>query len=208
MTAPPPAGDPVAAETLDTADSAFQHLLGRPPSLEERQRLGAVRDRLGIDANDAVWLLFVAFEYYLSLYQRFPETIRAAAETVLVQYKTQTDETLDAAAGHLKTTADQLKAHLSQAARAAALETQAQLSATLTRGVRQAARHARRLRAWPWLLGGGVTVALALALGITVAYGYGRHAGYAAGHAVGYAEGWREAQARPATGFGGPPARP
>ncbi|NJN48147.1 MAG: hypothetical protein HC808_18580 [Candidatus Competibacteraceae bacterium] len=112
--------------------------------------------------------------------------IRAAAEAVLMEYKEQTDATMESSMQRLKATADQLHGLLVEAARNAAQDAQGQLSATFTQSAKQVARQARLDRFWPWLLGGGVIVALALLLGISVGVGFG--------YTKGYVEGWRDAE--------------
>ncbi len=57
-------------------ESAFQQVVGRLPNGAERARFDAIRDALRLRDDDAVWTLFVALEYYLNLYERFPAMIR------------------------------------------------------------------------------------------------------------------------------------
>ncbi len=53
-------------------DDSFAQLLGRQPSDKDRQDLYRVRDALKIKATDSVWLLLMALQYYVKLYEEFP----------------------------------------------------------------------------------------------------------------------------------------
>ncbi|MEE4378010.1 MAG: hypothetical protein V2J55_10950 [Candidatus Competibacteraceae bacterium] len=177
---------------VNTIEAAYRNLLGRQPSMEERMHLREIQDKLGFDSNDAIWTIFVALEHYHTLYTRFPPMIRAAAEAVLIEYKEQTDATMNASMQRLKGTADQLRELLVEAAYKATQDAQGQLSTTITQSAKHVARQARLGRFWPWLLSGGVIMALALLLAVSVGVGFGRYEGYAKG----YAEGWRDAAAQ------------
>jgi hypothetical protein len=62
----------------DSVD-AFARLLGRQPSDAERERLHRLRAELGLRGNDALWLVLVALQYHLTLYQSIPARIERAA---------------------------------------------------------------------------------------------------------------------------------
>ena len=70
-------------------ESAFQQVVGRLPNGAERARFDAIRNALRLRDDDAVWTLFVALEYYLNLYERFPAMIRGAARELLIECKTR-----------------------------------------------------------------------------------------------------------------------
>ena len=55
----------------------------------ERARFDAIRNALRLRDDDAVWTLFVALEYYLNLYERFPAMIRGAARELLIECKNE-----------------------------------------------------------------------------------------------------------------------
>jgi hypothetical protein len=58
---------------------AFARLLGRQPSDAEREQLHRLRAELGLRGNDALWLVLVALQYHLTLYQSIPARIERAA---------------------------------------------------------------------------------------------------------------------------------
>lgn len=207
---PPPPGSPPPETAVGNRDStqrspasdadrpmetAFERLVGRQPSEAERARLYAVREALGLGSSDALWLVLIALQYYHSLYEQFPPLIRAAANEVLVEFKTETDTLLKSAAVDLEHTARQLQHPLMEAAHHAVQEAQAQFLSAIHQMAHRVARRARLGQFWPWLLGGGVLMALALVVVTGVALGYGRQQGYTAGYTEGYALGLQQAQA-------------
>ncbi|MFZ1643466.1 MAG: hypothetical protein WAV07_18960, partial [Candidatus Contendobacter sp.] len=113
---PPPGRATADPRPLETA---FERLLGRQPSEQDRARLHHIRDTLGLGTSDALWLVLIALQYYYSLYERFPPLIRAAAGEVLVEFKTETDALWKALAADLEHTARDLKGPLTEAAHGA-----------------------------------------------------------------------------------------
>jgi hypothetical protein len=186
-----------------TMDAAFEHLLGRQATDAERLRLRQLREMLGIGSNDAVWLIFVALDYYVTLYQQVPEALRGAAKAILVEYKEKADATLAEAAQGLTEQAQHLQDALKVEATQAATEVQQQLTSAIAQAAHRIAVKALRGPRWPWLLGGAVTMALALGVVAGIALGYGRHQGYAQGYTEGYTLGLH-----PTSTSTPPPSRP
>jgi hypothetical protein len=63
--------------------SGFERLLGKRASEDEIRRLYEVRDALGLDDNDALWLVLCALEHYDTLYRAHPERIAEATKRAL-----------------------------------------------------------------------------------------------------------------------------
>jgi len=182
-------------------ETAFQRVVGRLPNEVERKRLYAVRDTLCLRETDAVWALFVALEHYLTLYERFPAMIRAAAETLLVECKTGADQ---ARAG----TEKQLWSTVREQTNAAVLEVtrsgedaKTRLEQAIQHAARRIALKAGRAARWPWILGGAASMGLALVLTGAVALGFGYHQGYHQG----FVEGLQTATATPSDRPPSPP---
>ena len=72
---------------MPSPDEAYARLFGEEASDKTRLRLLEVQKALRIHGGDALWSLFVALEYYLRMYERFPEEIREQSETLLEQHK-------------------------------------------------------------------------------------------------------------------------
>ena len=71
-----------------SAPDAFERLLGRQPTDEQRARLYRVRDSLGLADNDALWSVLVALEYYDGLFREQPARITAEATKTLAEVRT------------------------------------------------------------------------------------------------------------------------
>lgn len=56
-------------------EEAFEVLMGRLPTDDERQRLAKVREALRVRSNDAIWEVMIALDYHLQLYRAVPATI-------------------------------------------------------------------------------------------------------------------------------------
>lgn len=94
----------------DLSDN-FALLLGRQPSDKDRQDLYRVRDALNIKATDSLWMLLMALQYYVKLYEEFPtrigatarevtQAVRAAAETEAKAAQEETKKLLMEAVRH------------------------------------------------------------------------------------------------------------
>lgn len=83
-------------------DDSFTALLGRQPTDAERLQLFKIRDALGIGANDALWQVLIALQFYQTQYERFPEQIQKACAEVLVEARATATATAKAAAEHAR----------------------------------------------------------------------------------------------------------
>lgn len=59
---------------------AFESLVKRQATPAEAARLDNVRETLGVSQDDAIWLIFLGLEYYLSLYGAQSNTIEDRVE--------------------------------------------------------------------------------------------------------------------------------
>lgn len=173
-----------ATDPADWADTAFARLLGRQPTEQERARLHHIRETLDLGANDALWVVLIALQYHLTLYERFPPMIKNAAHQLLTELKMEADTRTKQAALELQFAVRDLKQPLADAVQAASDAMRSQLVDASRKAAEQAMRRARLEKSWPWLLAGGASVALALVLSISVALSYGRREGYATGFEV------------------------
>lgn len=60
----------------------LESLLGRPLSVEEKERLRRIKDTLHIADNDAMWDILTAMEYQRKYYEELPEKITLAAAEI------------------------------------------------------------------------------------------------------------------------------
>jgi hypothetical protein len=67
--------------------AAFERLVGKEATEEEVRRLYDVKEALGIDDNDALWVVLVALEHYDRLFRGYPARIAEEAERTLGEVK-------------------------------------------------------------------------------------------------------------------------
>ena len=143
-------------------DDNFALLLGQQPSDKDRQELYRVRDALKVKATDSVWLLFMALQYYVKLYEQFPAKIAATAREV-------TNSVRAAAEAEAKAAQEETKRALTEAVRQAAVK---------------AANDAATADLVKWVsIAVGVVCTVMLIIGLS-AYGHGRENGRAVGENV------------------------
>jgi hypothetical protein len=140
-------------------DDNFALLLGQQPSDKDRQDLYRVRDVLKVKATDSVWLLFMALQYYLRLYEEFPAKIAATVRDVTKAVRATAEA--EARAAHEET-----KRALTEAVRQAAVK---------------AANDAATADLVKWVsIAVGVVSTIMLIIGLS-AYSHGRENGRAVG---------------------------
>lgn len=81
---------------LNLTGNAFEDLLGRAPSDKEKIRLLRIQKTLDIPDNDSIWMIFLALQYHLTLYEQIPRVIWKAAEAgssaAITRIKTEAEE--------------------------------------------------------------------------------------------------------------------
>lgn len=147
----------------------MESMRGRELTEAEANRLLHMQRLLGIDNNDALWVVMLALEHYQQLYEEMPPRIEAAGEVAVKRVK----ETADVVAA------------------AAAATAQSELSGELARSVREVANQTARKQQWQWITAGLIAAAVS-----TVCAGWiGFDKGTTAGVAIGYQEARSEAAA-------------
>jgi hypothetical protein len=86
---------------MSSPEVAFEKLVGRRATDGERQKLYRVRDTLGVKSTDAVWTLLLVLEYYLALYETFPQRLEVAARTAVAGAKATAEAQAKAAAAEV-----------------------------------------------------------------------------------------------------------
>lgn len=128
-------------------EAAFEKLAGESTD-KERQELYKIKDALGLDPHDAVWMVLMALQYHHRLYEKIPAEIDAASKEAA------------------KTAATRAQAQVSQAV--------AQLVPTVQAGVERAAVEAvRRIEIKDWIGSmfiGAILLAAILVIGMTLGH--------------------------------------
>ena len=82
--------------------SSFERMLGRAATERERDQLRRVQAELGLQENDALWLVIFALQYYEGLYRQFPKAFAAEAQRVLSEMRATAEATIRAGAESAK----------------------------------------------------------------------------------------------------------
>lgn len=149
---------------MDDITTAFEKLLGRAATDQEKQELWRVKDALELGNNDALWLILIALHHYETIYRSIPGAIAKQAAAVL----------------------DKQKESLAQVAATAEAEARQSLASAVADAAAKVADHRAKAGVWRWTGMGAVCLAF-------LAAGSG-YAGYRAGLAKGWAQGYENAR--------------
>ena len=72
-----------APEAIDGIEDMLADLRKKSLSLQEKERLRRVKTALKIPDDDALWIVIIALEYHLSLYEEIPRKIQEAMDDLL-----------------------------------------------------------------------------------------------------------------------------
>ena len=75
---------PGAPEAINGIEDMLADLRKKNLSIMEKQRLHRVKTALKIPDDDALWVVIIALEYHLSLYEEIPRKIQEAKEDLLI----------------------------------------------------------------------------------------------------------------------------
>lgn len=75
--------------TDTSLDSLFERLIQRQPTDKEKLRLYNAKDALGVDPNESLWLILIALDHYVSLYEVYPQQINDAMATISATAKSE-----------------------------------------------------------------------------------------------------------------------
>ena len=144
-----------------TPDEAYYRLIGSQPTDAQIQELYRVREALGLQPYDSLWMVLIALQYHKDLYAQFPATIAESAEKILIQFR----ETADA----------ELKASVESAKRS--------LAAAVIKSAEKVAAHASKKSASRWMTAAALIIsAMTVCVGAAGFY-FGDQAGFARGFA-------------------------
>ena len=147
----------------------MESVRGRELTDAETNRLLHMQQLLGIEDNDAIWMVMLALEHYQQLYEAMPRRIEAAGKAAVRAVRESADSVASAAAS---------TAH-------------SELSGELAKSVREVANQTARKQQWQWVAAGLFVAAVS-----TISAGwFGFDRGKTTGVAIGYHEARSEAAA-------------
>jgi len=78
-----------SAEAIKDQEELLARLRKRALTMEEKQRIHTVKTALKIADDDALWVVIIALQYHLSMYEEIPQKIQGAREALLKDAETE-----------------------------------------------------------------------------------------------------------------------
>ncbi len=178
-------------------EETFKNVVGREMTPDEVTRYLKFQKEFRIPDTDPTWMIFIWFEFYQRIFEKFPENARAETEKMITQLRSASIAVTEATAAEVKAAREKAALEIVKAQEAAKAAMNQALSQTMSAAVQRAidqivqSTHvqALKIQARKWALTGAVTAAVlvvALAGGVGwEAYRTGLAGGYASGVAVG-----------------------
>ena len=178
-------------------EQTFKNVVGREMTPDEVTRYLKLQKEFEIPDTDAIWMMFIWFEFYQRIFEKFPENARAETEKVITQLRSASVAVTEATSAEVKASREKAALEIAKAQEAAKAALNQALSQTMSAAVQRAidqivqSTHVQALKtqARKWALIGAVAAAIlvaALAGGVGwKAYRTGLAGGYASGVTVG-----------------------
>ena len=174
-------------------EETFENVVGRKMTPDEVTRYLEFQKEFEIPDTDPTWMIFIWFEFYQRIFEKFPENARAETEKVISQLRSASVAVTEATAAEVKAAREKAGLEIAKAQEAAKASMNQALSQTMSAAVQKAIgeivhnTHAQAMKtqARKWTLIGAVTAAV---LVVVLAGGVGWEA-YWTGLAKGYASG-------------------
>ena len=68
-------------------EETFKNVVGREMTPDEVTRYLKLQKEFEIPDTDAIWMIFIWFEFYQRIFEKFPENARAETEKVISQLR-------------------------------------------------------------------------------------------------------------------------
>ena len=79
-------------DDIETVQNAFQSIIGRSVTAQEKERLYKIKDDLSIKNDDPLWVLLLQLERYSSLYDEMPGKISNVVNDCIAKIKDATED--------------------------------------------------------------------------------------------------------------------
>ncbi len=178
-------------------EQTFKNVVGREMTPDEVTRYLKLQKEFEIPDTDAIWMMFIWFEFYQRIFEKFPENARAETEKVITQLRSASVAVTEATSAEVKSAREKAALEITKAQEAAKASLNQALSQTMSAAVQRAidqivqSTHVQALKVQSrkWALIGAITAVIlvvALAGGVGwEAYRTGLVGGYASGVTVG-----------------------
>ena len=178
-------------------EETFKNVVGREMMPDEVTRYLKFQKEFRIPDTDPTWMIFIWFEFYQRIFEKFPENARAETEKMITQLRSASIAVTEATAAEVKAAREKAALEIVKAQEAAKAALNQALSQTMSAAVQRAidqivqSTHvqALKIQSRKWALAGAITAAVlvvALAGGVGwESYRTGLAGGYASGVTVG-----------------------
>ncbi|AKS24097.1 MAG: uncharacterized protein C75L2_00340009 [Leptospirillum sp. Group II 'C75'] len=176
-------------------EKVFGNVTGRKMSSDEVTRYLKFQKEFEIPDTDPTWLIFIWFEFYQRIFEKFPENAKTEIEKVISQLRSASVAVTAATSSEVKASREKANLEIAKATEQAKANVAAALSGTLETEIRNAVSRLQSQSNRPlhkkWLIVLGGLVLLAFGLG-----GWGLWSFYTYAENVG--------EAKMASAFGSP----
>ncbi|MEC4683072.1 MAG: hypothetical protein VST70_05270 [Nitrospirota bacterium] len=144
-------------------EKVFENVTGRKMSPDEVTRYLKFQKEFEIPDTDAIWMMFIWFEFYQRIFEQFPTSARAECEAVTRQIKEASATVVRSAAAEIDTMTSRTKQEIAKALGQSMTGAVDKAIAQITESV---AVQAAKAQARKWLsIGGGVILLVILLTG-------------------------------------------
>ena len=150
-------------------EQAFKNVIGREMTPEEVTRYLKLQKEFEIPDTDAIWMMFIWFEFYQRIFEKFPENARAEIEKVITQLREASVKVTEATRDEVKAVREKAAVEIAKMTEAAKGNIAAALGTVLENKIEEAVNQLKSQSNRPlhkkWLIALGVGILIAAGLG-------------------------------------------
>ena len=150
-------------------EQTFKNVVGREMTPAEVTRYLKFQKEFEIPDTDPTWMIFIWFEFYQRIFEKFPENARAETEKVIAQLREASVAVTAATSAEVKASRDKAKIEIEKTQEEAKAKVAAALGPTLETEIRNAVSRLQSQSNRPlhkkWLIAMGVGILVVAGLG-------------------------------------------
>ena len=150
-------------------EETFENVVGRKMTPDEVTRYLKFQKEFEIPDTDPTWMIFIWFEFYQRIFEKFPENARAETEKVISQLRSASVAVTAATSAEVKLAREKAKIEIDKMQEDVKAKVADALSKTLETEIREAVSRLQSQSNRPlhkkWLIAMGVGILIAAGLG-------------------------------------------
>ncbi len=150
-------------------EQSFKNVVGREMTPDEVTRYLKLQKEFEIPDTDPTWMIFIWFEFYQRIFEKFPENAKAETEKVITQLREASVAVTAATSAEVKAAREKAALEITKAQEQAKANVAAALSATIENEIRNAVGRLQSQSNRPlhkkWLIALAVVLLIAVGLG-------------------------------------------